>query len=303
MVIGFSRFPRGSMSYRHLDNLRFIFCPCCESRKLAEFFRNPTFRKIESWRQFFYGGKDYIPRIIRCSECGYSFIDPIDLDAERYYREAETGDYGHLILQRRQYFSAVKRKIEQHGVKLPSISSILDVGAASGEWLALWKGAAKLHATEANPNHINALENSGVIVSLSAKEFNKKFDLISAFDFLEHVPDPRNTILSLMELLNPGGYLILGVPDMGTWAARLLGIRYYLYCPMHVSYFTCTSLSVLLKNLTKDTPQIFKSPPMSTSLSGALKWIMPRVRSSVFDKIAIPMGYRASLIATVRVNA
>ncbi|MGZ3592192.1 MAG: class I SAM-dependent methyltransferase [Syntrophales bacterium] len=290
------------ISGSYSDSFRFVSCPCCESGSLVEEFRNPTSRKIENWRQFFYGGKDYIPRIIRCRECGYGFIDPVNADAARYYREAKTGDYGQLTLQRRKYFSAVKRQIEQHGVILPSMASILDLGAASGEWLAFWKGSAKLYATEANPNHISTLEDNGVIVSLNAKEFKNKFDLISAFDFLEHVPDPRDTIMSLIKLLNPGGYLVLGVPDMGKWAVRLLGIRYYLYCPMHMSYFTSTSLSVLLKKLIKNNPQVFKSPPMFTSLSGALKWLMPEVRLSLFDKIAIPIGYRASLIATVQVN-
>ena len=290
------------MSNRHSDNFRFAFCPCCESRNFLEIFRNPAFREINNWRQFFYGGKDYIPRIIRCSECGYSFIDPMDPDAERYYREADTGDYRTLAPQRREYFSAVKHQLEQHGVILPSEPSILDLGAASGEWLSLWQGSAKLYATEANSEHIDTLQKNNVIVSLNADEFHNKFDLISAFDFLEHVPDPYRTIMSLMALLNPGGYLVFGVPDMGKFVIRLFGFRYYLYCPMHISYFTAGSLNLLLRRSTKGTPQIFKSPPMSTSLSGALKWVMPKVRLSVFDKIVIPIGYRASLIATVQVN-
>lgn len=281
----------------------FVSCPCCESNRFVEEFQNSAPKKIENWRQFFYGGKDYIPRIICCRECGYRFIDQINADATRFYREAEAGDYRHLTLQRRKYFSAVKRQIEQHGVNLPPMPLILDLGAASGEWLAFWKGSAKLYATETNPNHINTLEDNGIIVSLDVSEFDNKFDLISAFDFLEHVPDPRNTIISMMARLNPGGYLVIGVPDMGKWAARLLGVRYYLYCPMHVSYFTSSSLSVLLKKLTGNNPHVFESPPMYTSLSGAVKWIMPpTIWSSVFDNILIPIGYRASLIATVQVK-
>jgi SAM-dependent methyltransferase len=290
------------MSNRHLDSFRFVSCPCCESRRFVEEFRNPTSRKIENWRQFFYGGKDYIPRIIRCTECGYSFIDPIGSDIERYYREADTGDYRGLTLQRRKYFSAVKSQIEQHGVTLPTMPSILDLGAASGEWLSFWQGSAKLYATEANSKHIDTLQKNRIIVLLNAEEFHNKFDLISAFDFLEHVPDPYHTIISLMALLNPGGYLVFGVPDMGKFVIRVFGFRYYLYCPMHVSYFTAGSLSSLLRRSTKGIPQIFQSPPMSTSLSGALKWIMPKIRLSVFDNIVIPIGYRASLIATVQVN-
>jgi SAM-dependent methyltransferase len=42
--------------------------------------------------------------------------------------------------------------------------------------------------------------------------FGKQFDLIGMFDVLEHIPEERETLLSLRELLAPGGFLVLTVP-------------------------------------------------------------------------------------------
>ena len=42
--------------------------------------------------------------------------------------------------------------------------------------------------------------------------FGKQFDLIGMFDVLEHIPEERETLLSLRELLAHGGFLVLTVP-------------------------------------------------------------------------------------------
>jgi SAM-dependent methyltransferase len=42
--------------------------------------------------------------------------------------------------------------------------------------------------------------------------FGKSFDLIGMFDVLEHIQEERETLLSVRELLVPGGFLLLTVP-------------------------------------------------------------------------------------------
>jgi SAM-dependent methyltransferase len=42
--------------------------------------------------------------------------------------------------------------------------------------------------------------------------FGKPFELVGMFDVLEHIPEERETLLSLREMLAPGGRLILTVP-------------------------------------------------------------------------------------------
>jgi len=43
-------------------------------------------------------------------------------------------------------------------------------------------------------------------------EFSAHFDLLLLFDVLEHIQEERETLLSLRELLVPGGFLLLTVP-------------------------------------------------------------------------------------------
>ena len=48
--------------------------------------------------------------------------------------------------------------------------------------------------------------------TLAAFLFGKPFELVGMFDVLEHIPEERETLLSLREMLAPAGRLILTVP-------------------------------------------------------------------------------------------
>lgn len=65
-------------------------------------------------------------------------------------------------------------------------------------------------------------------------------------DVLEHLEDPGSAVAKLVELLEPGGALYLTVPDAGSLLARSMGRRWWSVLPMHLQYFTRTSMLLLL---------------------------------------------------------
>lgn len=65
-------------------------------------------------------------------------------------------------------------------------------------------------------------------------------------DVLEHLEDPDAALAALVRLLEPGGALYLTVPDAGSLVARGMGQRWWSVLPMHLQYFTRTSMQVLL---------------------------------------------------------
>jgi hypothetical protein len=89
---------------------------------------------------------------------------------------------------------------------------------------------------------------------------------------------------------------------MGKFIASLLRQRYYLYSPMHLSYFTEDSLRSLLMRIFPEACMIniFPSPAMKADLRTLVKWL--RLPLAIHSKlnIQIPFGYSASLIAIVR---
>lgn len=63
------------------------------------------------------------------------------------------------------------------------------------------------------------------------------FQIVTAFDVIEHVPDPVSFLRDIAAVLERGGVLFLSTPDVESLTARLFGRRWHFYYRYHLSYF------------------------------------------------------------------
>ena len=69
------------------------------------------------------------------------------------------------------------------------------------------------------------------------------FDVVSAFDLIEHVPDPRAFLKRCRGLLKPGGFLMISTPDTGHVLRFLMQSRWPMLQPMqHLFLFSRQAL-------------------------------------------------------------
>jgi 2-polyprenyl-3-methyl-5-hydroxy-6-metoxy-1,4-benzoquinol methylase len=74
------------------------------------------------------------------------------------------------------------------------------------------------------------------------------FHVITMWQALEHVHQPRLILRHAWELLTPGGYLIVTVPNFASWPARWFGPHWFgLDLPRHLTHFTPQTLSAMLQ--------------------------------------------------------
>jgi 2-polyprenyl-3-methyl-5-hydroxy-6-metoxy-1,4-benzoquinol methylase len=73
------------------------------------------------------------------------------------------------------------------------------------------------------------------------------FDVITLWDVLEHLRDPRGDLGRVREWLAPGGLLWLTTMDVASAFPRLLGRRWPHYMRMHLWYFTRDTLARMLR--------------------------------------------------------
>jgi len=125
--------------------------------------------------------------------------------------------------------------------------------------------------------YANKTLNVNVINSLFRSELfkDKKFDFIMMDQVLEHVPNPRETLIDAFRLLKPGGIFFLSVPPQD-WSRIMLSISYLLPIMMvkqlkqirfiskltslakkydtfafpegHINYFSTRAVSILAKH-------------------------------------------------------
>ena len=70
---------------------------------------------------------------------------------------------------------------------------------------------------------------------------------ITLFHVLEHIPQPRRFAEVCKNALNPGGILIVEVPDVYGGLAKLRGRKWEYWLPHHVNYFGVKSLRHLFE--------------------------------------------------------
>ncbi len=290
--------------------MRFNTCPCCGGSKFSEFLRGKISaehenQKLGDWREFFYGGRQFLGEVFECVDCQFQFLANPSEAAGKFYFDAEVDDYLALEGQRLNYFQRLRKQVVNTAPQAANTTFLADYGCGSGSWLSLWEQAQKRVGVEVNPEFLQRFEAMGIEGTDDTYSIPDNAQcILSAFDYLEHVTDPIGFLTEMKSKLeNNDGMVLLGVPDMGKIASRLLGLRYYLYCPMHFNYFTKKSLHLLCQSVFPDHQiNIFASPQMRTTVGGLAKWIMPNAKFGRFENMSIPVGYSASLVALIVPN-
>jgi hypothetical protein len=73
------------------------------------------------------------------------------------------------------------------------------------------------------------------------------WDVITMFDFIEHVRDPSETLRVAASLLAPGGKVVLSTPRSGSFVHRLSGGSWPQYREEHLALFSSTGLDLMLE--------------------------------------------------------
>jgi len=73
-----------------------------------------------------------------------------------------------------------------------------------------------------------------------------RYDIVTMWDVVEHLRDPRAELAAAFTLVEPGGSLHLATIDAGSRTARMLGKRWPWLMEMHLYYFDRATITALL---------------------------------------------------------
>lgn len=186
-------------------------------------------------------------QLVCCRRCGLVYVSPRPVadHLARYYPQT------HQQSAPAAYERADARaRVKQVAALLGGRSGrILDVGCGKG----LLLHGLKRHGWEVVGTELSEVSSRYAVglgipvhrVSLErCPEDDASFDVVTLYHSLEHMTDPLATLKAARRLLRPGGYLLVEVPNFGSWQARLFrDAWFYLDLPRHLYHFTPDTLA------------------------------------------------------------
>lgn len=218
-----------------------FLCGSCNTQKGFEAF------------DYWYNRQDLTTLFYECKDCKLIFqfpIPPKDEIAALYPNEyyAEKPEYGFL------YERGLRMRCRVV-LKHKKIGRLLDIGCATGEfmramrdWYQWQVNGIELDQTAADIG-INRYQLNITIGDFNALRIpDQKFDVITLWDVLEHLPDPAETISKIRTVIKPDGLLVIRVPNADSCDASIFKQYWAGYDPpRHFFVFRKKTLKRLLQ--------------------------------------------------------
>lgn len=201
--------------------------------------------------------------IERCADCGHRFLWPVPAEEELrrfyerdYFRSADSSAPGYSAYD--DEGENLRRTFRERLTLLPPPPGrLLEVGSATGYFLEQ-AGLAGWDVEGLEPSHWaseyarNVLGQPVATTTLEdAHLAPESYDLVVAWEVLEHLSQPREFLHEVRRVLRPGGSFAFSTPDCGSFVARATAGRWpgWKKVPEHLSFFDRKRLRRLVQEV------------------------------------------------------
>jgi 2-polyprenyl-3-methyl-5-hydroxy-6-metoxy-1,4-benzoquinol methylase len=236
-------------------------CPICTGPTIlfdhgtttAElFFRNEADYQIAAGQK-----QEHLP-FYRCQTCGHGFTPLPTKDTahliDRWYKQSPP-DTAFLDEEagRRVTARGVLHKLTR---LYPQKGTLLDIGAGPGlfvseatrsGWQASGLEVASWAVDYAQRQQPPIPVQAGTLTDAKNLPAHS-FDVVTAFDVIEHLPNPADLLEIAKHLLKKDGLLVMTTPRFDSISAALTKRRWYFLFPAHIHLFTKRSLHKILSD-------------------------------------------------------
>lgn len=192
-------------------------------------------------------------KIVECDSCSFVFIPPyyrkdvsyVDYKSEEVLEHVRAGN-DWIKIQRHKLRYQLIKKYKKEG-------NLFDLGVGWGHFLYTGKllGYDTYGIELAQYPYTYAKED--LKLDVDKIDFfdiavDEKYDILTMWDVLEHIDDCDAVIDKAKKMIKPNGYLILQVPQIDSYFAKKLDIKWTLMGLDHVNYFSRKTITKLLED-------------------------------------------------------
>ena len=223
------------------------FCPSCTNNK----FENKLIAKdyLVSQESF---------AIVQCKKCELLFTNPKPNDSRlAYYYKSDQyishnnkkNNIHNLIYQIIRSFT-VRQKIKLIK-KYCKRGNLLDFGSGTGTFLKEAIKHFNINGIELNSKAVQqttSLVKKHIYEHIDLLSSDDKFNIVTMWHVLEHLPNLKNTINKIKEHLSPKGHIFIALPNPDSWDSNYYGANWAGYdVPRHLYHFNQKAMLNFLK--------------------------------------------------------
>jgi len=185
----------------------------------------------------------------QCARCGFVFALAIPTleELERHYQGYGRNDYLSPLT------IAAYHKVLDSFEPYRKTNRLIDVGCGIGYFLEVAKERGwEVHGTEFTDKAVEICTAKGISMRKGpldpANYPEGSFDVITSFEVIEHINNPREELSYFNTLLRKGGLVYLTTPNFNSLERLYLKDRYNVIAyPEHLSYYTPSTLTRVFK--------------------------------------------------------
>lgn len=237
--------------------MRETICAICETKNNANVIYPPRLigeqinSEVFSARRMSETKRSHY-RIVQCKNCGLYRSDPVleSSELQKLYLDSEF-TYGSETGNLKQTYGGYIQTILPN---LPAKENYLDIGCGNGFMLEKAKelGFVNVFGVEPGEKPV-ALARADIRPQITIGFFESGmyqenfFDLITIFQTLDHLENPKVILKECFKILKPGGVILLINHDLGAPLNRLLGERSPIVDIEHTYLFNRRAQALLLQ--------------------------------------------------------
>ena len=225
------------------------------------------------WKELY---NERLIRLLKCKDCGVKFLNPCldESSTASIYQSSDTLKEINPFLEHYyeespdQVWNSITgkdyKKVLDWAAKHAPGKDILDVASGNGIFLGFAKKRGwrceGVDPSEKNADFVELQYDVPVAVSgfLEYDQFDRQYDLITFWDFIEHPPKPSLYIQKVKNHLKPGGVFVLATPNVDNLLNKTAETLYKIsgrqisspmkkmYTVEHACYFDLRTLTELL---------------------------------------------------------
>jgi len=159
---------------------------------------------------------------------------------------------------------------------------LLDLGCGTGEFLVVAQDLGyQVYGVDFNENAVNFVKDKLEIENIYKEDVinfledkKEEYDVITAFEIIEHLGNPKKLLELVYQSLKPGGYFAISIPNRERYFSRINPeIEKWDFPYQHLTRWNLKSLSLFIINHSFEVIMVKKEIPIN--------WFISRLRALI----------------------